>query len=168
MKLTSVDLKYYILSYYRYIRHFFVVATEVPVLNHFVADVIAATNRDVVEIEIKTSLADFFKEFQSKESKHNMYLTGSINNVKLKPIQYKKMPNRLFYAAEKHLIPDILRVLRGTPYGLISVDTSKSQPVEVVKPANKLHTIFPQRVYNRAILRCTSELCTLYKDLLKL
>lgn len=166
-RLTSVEIKSYLLAYYRYVRHFFVVATEVPVINKYVADVVAATNRDVVEVEIKTSLADFYKEFQTKEGKHDLYLKSSIDGtVRLRNDQYKKIPNRLFFAAEKYLIPDMLRVLEGTPYGLIEIDTSKSQPVEVVKTASKLHSVYPQRVYNRAILRCTSELCTLYKIML--
>ena len=91
--------------YYRYIRHFPLVATEVGVLSNYFADVIAATPNDVIEVEIKTSLEDFEHEFKSKDSKHSLYLNELINpGKKLQNTVYKMMPNRLFYAVENRLI----------------------------------------------------------------
>ena len=80
-KLTSIEIKGLVMYYYRYIRHFPLVATEVGVLSNYFADVIAATPNDVIEVEIKTSLEDFEHEFKSKDSKHSLYLNELINNV---------------------------------------------------------------------------------------
>ena len=166
-KLTSVDLKYYIMSYYRYIRHWPVVATEVNTLKSFYADVIAADNQEVVEVEIKTTREDFLQEFTTKQSKHNIYLDfDTTNQHKLSKQAYQLMPNRLFYAAEPHLTSLMVKTLKGTPYGVIEVDWRRAIPAQVIKSANQLHNIFPKQLYNRAVLRATSELVSLYKELL--
>lgn len=166
-KLTSVDLKYYIMAYYRYIRHWPVVATEVNTLKSFYADVIAADTQELVEIEIKTTREDFLKEFSTKESKHNIYLDYDISKQhKLKKQAYQLMPNRFFYAAEKPLAQIMINILKGSPYGVIEVDTNREIPAQVIKSAEQLHRIFPKQLYNRAIHRATSELVSLYRELL--
>ena len=167
-KLTSIDLKYYIMAYYRYIRHWPVVATEVSTLKSFFADVIAADTQELVEIEIKTTREDFLREFSSKESKHNIYLDYDINKAhQLKKQAYQLMPNRMFYAAEPKLASIMVDILKGSPYGVIEVDITRPiSPAQVIKSADLLHQTFPKQLYNRAIHRATSELVSLYKELL--
>ena len=167
--LTSIEIKGLVMYYYRYIRHFPLVATEVGVLSNYFADVIAATPNDVIEVEIKTSLEDFEHEFKSKDSKHSLYLNELINpGKKLQNTVYKMMPNRLFYAVENRLIRDVFRVVEGTPYGVMEITNSLDHPVKVIRPAGKLHHGFPQRVWDRAVSRCSSELTSLYIKELKL
>lgn len=167
-KLTSVDLKYYILSYYRYVRHWCVIATEVNTLKSFIADVIASNGQELIEVEIKTSKEDFLKEFNTKESKHNLYLDYDMKHQhKLSKAAYQLMPNRMFYAAEPELAHFMTNILKGTPYGVIEVDYHKTiYPAQVIKTADQLHSIFPKQLYNKAIHRATSELVSLYKELL--
>lgn len=78
------------------------------------------------------------------------------------------MPNRLFYAVENRLIKDVFRVVEGTPYGVMEITNSLDHPVKVIRPAGKLHHGFPQRVWDRAVSRCSSELTSLYIKELKL
>lgn len=166
IKLTSLDLKYHIMSYYRYTRHWPLVATEVNTLKTFYADVIAADIEELIEVEIKTSREDFLKEFSTKESKHNIYLSKDMNK-ELGKGTYQLMPNRMFYAAEPSLCPLMLDILKGSPYGIIEVDYHRGiTPVQVIKGATKLHNIFPKQLYSRALMRATSELVSLYKELL--
>ena len=167
-RLTSVDLKYYIMAYYRYIRHWPVVATEVNTLRSFYADVIAADTQELIEVEIKTTREDFLKEFSTKESKHNIYLNYDIKGAhSLKKQAYQLMPNRMFYAAEPTLAQIMVKILKGSPYGVIEVDYKRGiSPAQVIKSADLLHSTFPKQLYNRAIHRATSELVSLYKELL--
>lgn len=161
--LTSIEIKGLVMYYYRYIRHWPLVATEVSVLNNYFADVVAASYKEIVEVEIKTSLEDFEHEFKTKESKHNIYLNSLINpNKRLDKKTYNQMPNKLFYAVEPHLIPDVISVVSGTPYGVMEVTKSFDSPIRVVRPAEKLHHNFPQRVYDKAVQRCSSELVSMY------
>ena len=76
------------------------------------------------------------------------------------------MPNRFFYAAEKPLAQIMINILKGSPYGVIEVDTNREIPAQVIKSAEQLHRIFPKQLYNRAIHRATSELVSLYRELL--
>ena len=161
--LTSIELKALLMYYFRFIRHFKLVATEVCVLDSFFADVITTTEKDIVEVEIKTSLSDFEHEFTSKDHKHEIYLNEQLNPGRKLPKQvYKKMPNRLFYAVEPRLTRDVLKIINGTPYGLMEVTKSWDSPVRVVKPAQKLHHTFPSIINERAICRCSSELVSMY------
>lgn len=167
--LTSVEIKALVMYYYRFVRHFPLVATEVSVLDNYFADVIGATDKDIVEVEIKTTLYDFEHEFKSKEAKHNAYLNELINpGHKLPDSMYKIMPNRLFYAVEHHLIKDVFNVVQGTPYGVMEVRKSLNDPIKVIRPAGKLHHGFPNRLWDRTIQRCSSELTSMYAGQLKL
>ena len=108
-------------------------------------------------------MEDFEHEFKTKESKHNIYLNSLITpNKKLDRKTYNQMPNKLFYAVEPHLISDVLSVVSGTPYGVMEVKKTFDSPIRVVRPAEKLHHNFPQRVYDKAVQRCSSELVSMY------
>ena len=149
--------------YYRFIRHWPLVATEVGVLNSDFADVIGACSTDVQEVEIKVSLSDFEHEFKSKQNKHDAYLNELINpGKKLPDPVYKLMPNKLFYAVESHLVKDVFRVVEGTPYGVMEVRKDWNNPVSVIRPAGKLHHGFPTRLWDRTVQRCSSELTSMY------
>lgn len=161
--LTSIEIKGLVMYYYRFVRHWPLVATEVGVLNNYYADVIGANSNEVVEVEIKTTLHDFEHEFQSKKKKHDAYLNELINpGHKLPDQMYKLMPNRLFYAVEPHLIKDVFHVVEGTPYGVMEVHKSINDPIRVVRPAGKLHHGFPTRLWDRTVQRCSSELTSMY------
>lgn len=161
--LTSIEIKGLVMYYYRFIRHWPLVATEVGVLNNYFADVIGACSTDVQEVEIKVSLSDFEHEFKSKQKKHDAYLNELINpGHKLPDPVYKLMPNKLFYAVEPHLVKDVFRVVEGTPYGVMEVRKDWNNPVSVIRPAGKLHHGFPTRLWDRTVQRCSSELTSMY------
>ena len=167
--LTSIEIKGLVMYYYRFIRHWPLVATEVGVLNNYFADVIGACNTDIQEVEIKVSLSDFEHEFKSKQKKHDAYLNEILNpGKKLPDPVYKLMPNKLFYAVEHHLVKDVFQVVEGTPYGVMEVRKDLSNPVSVVRPAGKLHHGFPARLWDRTVQRCSSELTSMYAGQLSL
>ena len=85
--LTSIEIKGLVMYYYRYIRHWPLVATEVSVLNNFFADVVAASYKELVEVEIKTSLEDFEHEFKTKESKHNIYRWRYADHIRARAVR---------------------------------------------------------------------------------
>lgn len=168
MNLTSIEIKALVMYYYRFIRHWPLVATEVGVLDNFFADVIGACDKEIVEVEIKVSLYDFEQEFKSKQKKHDAYLNELVNpGKKLPDPVYKLMPNRMFYAVESHLVKEVFNIVNGTPYGVMEITRDFNNPVKVIRPAGKLHHGFPTRLWDRTVQRCSSELTSMYFGQLK-
>lgn len=177
-ELSSLELKYYILKYYRIERQMPICCTECKCFGTYIADVIAADDKEVIEVEIKTSLSDFNADFDKKQAKHAAYLdstlhvTGSKDSV-LKPNQHYQVPNRFFYAAGPQVAKEILPKLTGLPYGLIIVDPTNSNwalnsSVKIVKQASKINQTYPSAIRKAALARMSSEIINLYESLLGL
>ena len=167
--LTSSVLKFEVLRYFRWVRHYDVVATEVGGYGHTFADVIAGKKgKEVIEIEIKASISDFTKEFETKNKKHAVYLNKSFNTTaKVRNVDTLLIPNKMYYAVAKQHTAVVLDVLKGSPYGVLEVNPAdKTNPVMCVKTAVLLSKPFPITLYEHAIQRATSELVTLYEEVL--
>lgn len=192
-KLTTPELKYYVMKYYRIERQMPIVCTECHVLGSFIADVIAADDKEVIEVEIKNSYSDFSADFDHKQAKHTAYLnttlhvtgatgasaTGTSTNnspdisTNLTKRQTLYIPNRFFYACTPDLGKEILPKLTGLPYGLIVVDPKNpkwnlNSSIKIVKQASKINQIYPSTIRKNALARMSSEIINLYETLLNL
>lgn len=173
-KLTTPEMKYYCLSYFRFQRQFPIVATEVGVFGNYVADVLASDNKEFIETEVKISESDFISDFAHKESKHTAYLDLSLHKTAtIGDSERKTMPNRFYYAVPKEMYRFALEHVKDTPYGLLYVDPtdaklSMNSYVKIVKHGAPINRIYPQKLEHRAIMRMSSELINMYELMLGL
>lgn len=167
-------MKYYILAYYRFQRQYAIAATEVQVFGGFIADVLAGDGKEFVEVEIKVSKEDFYGDFSHKSEKHTAYLDTTLHvEGTLKEKDFLTVPNRFYYGVPKELAKEALGVLKDTPYGLIYVDPedpklSLNGHIKVVKHSAVINRLYPKKLERRAAARMSSELITLYAELLGL
>ena len=170
--LTTPEMKYYILAYYRFQRQYAIAATEVGVFGSYIADVLTSDGKEFIEVEIKISEQDFIHDFSNKSEKHTAYLDSTLNKVAtLKDSERKTMPNRFFYAVPKSLARTARQYVKDTPYGLMYVDPddpklSLNGSIKVVKHAAVINRIYPKDLEKRAISRMSSELVNMYAALL--
>lgn len=170
--LTTPEMKYHVLHYYRFQRQFSIAATEVGVFGSYIADVLASDFKEFVEAEIKISEGDFISDFQHKSAKHTAYLDSTLNKVAtLKESDRKYMPNRFYYAVPKELARFALENVKDTPYGLLYVDPndaklSMNSGIKIVKHSAVINRLYPKDLEKRAIARMSSELINMYETLL--
>ena len=176
-KLTTPEIKYYVMKYYRIERQMPIVCTECHVFGSFIADVIAADDKEVIEVEIKNSYSDFSADFDHKQAKHTAYLnttlqvTGAVGTNDLTKRQTLYIPNRFFYAATPDLAKEIQPQLVGLPYGLIVVDPKNpkwnlNSSIKIVKQASKINQAYPTTIKKNALARMSSEIINLYENLI--
>lgn len=106
----------------------------------FEADVLMVTkSRVVYEYEVKTSRADFKRDF-SKVVKHRIYSDSRPHLVKSR--NYPRKPNHFYYVCEENLI----KLTEIPKYaGLIYI--TKEGKIKTVKKAPKLHSYkFPDNM----------------------
>lgn len=172
--MTSKEIKIALMFYWRFSRGYHLTASEVLTLNvsyyqrkklgvtnkasSFYADVLAINpEKDVLEFEVKTSIADLKNEFRSKELKHTIYQRCSEF-----PKSQCLIPNKLYYVLPKDLIEQAAKILKDTPYGLAQVnhtDVKKRTPMfTFVKRAKKLHDKAPKDLIKVITKRMSSEL----------
>lgn len=170
--LTTEEMKYYILSYYRFQRQYPMAATEVGIFGGYIADILASDYKEFIEVEIKISEGDLNNDFQHKEDKHTAYLDNTLHKTgTLSQDMYEKMPNKFFYAVPVELAKTALQMIKGTPYGLIYVDTnnmklSANSFVKIMKHSNTINRIYPKKLEHACIARMSSEIINLYETLL--
>lgn len=172
--LTTPEMKYYVLAYYRFQRQNSIAATEVGVFGNFIADVLASDGKEFTEVEIKISESDFMADFSHKSEKHTAYLDTTINKVAtLKESDRAYMPTRFYYAVPKELVRTALSLVKDTPYGLMYVDPndpklSMNGAIKIVKHSAIINRTYPKKLEKRAIARMSSELVNLYQTMLDL
>jgi len=170
--LTTEEMKYYILSYYRFQRQYPMTATEVGIWGGYIADVLASDYKEFIEVEIKISENDLINDFQHKEEKHTAYLDTTLHKTATLPTElYAMMPNKFLYAVPVELYKTALELIKGTPYGLIYVDTnnmklSANSFVKVAKHSNTINRVYPKKLEHACIARMSSEIINLYETLL--
>lgn len=170
--LTTPEMKYYCLSYFRFQRQFPIAATEVHVFGGYIADVLVSDYKEFIEAEVKISESDFLSDFSHKESKHTAYLDLSIHKTAtIGDSERKKMPNRFYYAVPKELARFALEHVKDTPYGLMYVDPndgklSMNSFVKIVKHGAVINRIYPEKLERMAIMRMSSELVNMYELML--
>lgn len=157
-----------VLSYFRFTRRCFYVATEVGVYN---SDVLAITpNNKVIEIEVKNSIADFKNEFkkgyrrygiEDKIKKHNVYAKGKSEWV----------PN-YFYFAGSPMFSQKMKIYLDkieSPYGVIEVENglvSFRPQCRVIRRAKALQSnVVNDKVRSSILYRMSSEIIGRRKDL---
>jgi hypothetical protein len=135
-------------------RYFMACTTEMEICNGFIADVVAIKeDRQIYEVEIKTSKADLrselksikqvlsgavldHKEYGAKYEKHKMYITGKYENWS-GDINTFTAANRFYFAIPEALKEVAIEGLDGSPYGVILL--GKKYVSHVLKRAKLLH-----------------------------
>lgn len=172
--LSTVEMKYYCLSYYRYQRQYPIAATEVPVFGSYIADILASDFKEFVEVEIKISESDMLADFSHKSEKHTAYLDSTLNKTAILGDKDRiAMPNKFLYAVPINMRSFALSLVKGTPYGLITVDPSdpklsNNSFIKVVKHSGTINHVYPKKLETPAIARMSSEIINLYESQLDL
>jgi len=163
--MDSNAIKHYLHYYYRFNRQYDYVATEVdlglPYLGYGnIADLAVCNDKELIEIEVKTSIKDFKADFV--KNKHAIY-KGEIKDL---PTSYTKgkynyiVPNKFYFALSNELylkergtIEIILQDFVG--YGLIILLGDRHY---VNRRATLIHKLKPESfVYNRIARRSSAE-----------
>ena len=101
--LTTPEMKYYMLAYFRFQRQYPIVATEVGVFGNYIADVLASDYKEFVEVEVKISERDFLYDFSHKDAKHTAYLDLTLHKTAtISETDRKTMSNKFYYAVPGH------------------------------------------------------------------
>lgn len=170
--LSTPEMKYYVLSYYRFQRQYPIAATEVQVFGNYIADVLASDlSTEFVEVEIKISESDMLADFQHKSEKHTAYLDSVLHKEGslLSKKESLTIPNKFMYAVPKELRKFSIDLVKGTPYGLIVVDPDNSALannsfIKVVKHSDIINRIYPKDLERRSLMRMSSEIINLYES----
>lgn len=149
-------------SWLRFGRQMPYVATEIGPSGSWLADVSAATTQTLVEIEIKTSLADLRRDFETKKYKHQVFESSET--------LHRWQPNKMYFLVPKNLTLGAEEELakRNPRYGLIVFDEEKYGPREwdclsVSRRAGALHERPPSPdVLEAFVRRMGSELSFFY------
>lgn len=157
--MNSVAVKTAVLCFCRFAKRYEYISTE---CGEFSADVLASNGKELMEVEVKVSKADFNRDFSKR--KHRIYARP---DEPVSPYSVRDwIPNKFYFAVPEHLKDAVLEVLKGDyqKYGLMVVGEGRiDQAVTVVKKAQPLHSrpILPA-VLRKILLRCTSDLCHFY------
>jgi|GEM_PF-3256978 len=108
--MTSDELKYAVMQYWRFKRQALYIATEVGGYTPNIKDVLMVCGKSIVEVECKVSASDFLADF--KKRKHFYYAEG---------VEYYNTPNRLYYAVPHDLAINESVFDQFPKYGLLRV-----------------------------------------------
>jgi len=149
--MKSLECKVKVLHYFRFVRRFKFIATEV---GRFNSDILVSDETQIIEIEVKCSIADLKNEI--KKRKHSIYS---------EPTSYYKkyIPNYFFFAVPESLIERIKLYLSDSPYGLISISekeikAKKDVYCKIMKKSKQIHKNFNLKLHDQIVLRMGSEL----------
>ena len=170
--LSTPEMKYYVMHYYRFQRQYPIVATEVGVFGDFIADVLASDlEKEFIEVEIKISESDMLSDFQHKSMKHTAYLDSVLHKEasQLTQNDRKLMPTKFLYAVPREMRRFATEQVKGTPYGLIIVDPldatlGNNSFIKIVKHSDIINRSYPKALERRAMMRMSSEIINLYES----
>lgn len=173
--LSTPEMKYYVMHYYRIQRQYPICATEVGVFSGFIADVLASDlQKEFVEVEVKISESDMLSDFEHKSLKHSAYLDTVLHKEgTLKDSDRKLMPTKFLYAVPHEMRKFAKEMVTGTPYGLIVVDPtdmslSNNSFIKVVKHSDIINRTYPKDLERPALMRMSSEIINLYESQLEI
>lgn len=156
---TSAEIKAEAMAWLRYGKRMTAVCTEVR-HGYYVMDVLGCNAQASIEVEVKTSKADFKKDFDNKAPKFFMYESADSTQ------HTAKVPNQIYYAVPENLKEYGLALLeeRFPKAGLVvyrpELELLAGKNLELVRSARKLHGKAPARVFlHDVFLRTSSELC---------
>jgi len=145
IKITSLHLKAAVMSYFRFKRQW-LCASEC--LN---SDVIAITNKDVIEVEIKVNKYDLWKG-EAKKSIHNQYKN---------PEKYKgwHLPNRYYMCVPEYLLEEAKKWVEETndKYGIILYKHECFNDICMIKKAKTIHKNVNPNYAHAVMMRVCSE-----------
>lgn len=140
--------------YLRFKQRYIDVATE---CGRFNADILAHNGKEIIEVEVKTSIADLRNDMKKK--KHYYYQK-----------QHKATPNKFYFAIPRKLRDAAIELTENTPYGIIAVKKIIiDKPVRardidfcfIYKRAKPLTNIVSTELIRDIHMRCSSELINL-------
>ncbi|GAG36317.1 unnamed protein product [marine sediment metagenome] len=148
MKITSFDIKYALMYYFRFKRQW-LCASEC--MNN---DIMAITDKDIVEVEVKISKYDLWKG-EAKKRKHEYMINPSGWSL-------MSMPNRFYICVPIYLEEEARRWVNqiNKKYGIIRYDPqfSKYDAISISKSAISLHNnIANKRIERKIMMRVCAE-----------
>ncbi len=155
MIMNSNEIKTKVLHYLRFKRSYPLVATEAGKKKKNNADVLASDFNEIVEVEVKISLADLKNDFL--KMKHERYKNPRTHYT----------PNKFYFAIPANLTKNALDLTEGTSYGVLEVSEkpltgyTKESFVKVVKSATVLKEKYCKKLEHEIILRLSSEMIRL-------
>lgn len=141
------------MAYMRYRRRWPYIATEV---GNYGADLVASDGKQLVEVEVKISMADLVADF--KKTKHSRYGDSA-------GVDDRWEPNKFYFAVPSYLKDHALRRLEDVPrYGLLTIGDGPVDNCTVVeKRAAVLHSRAASPcTLSAMVMRASSDLVTLY------
>jgi len=168
--MDSYTIKNRVMAHYRLTYGYKLIASEVGPWNSDV--LVGKKNKEIIEIEVKTSFADFKNDFKKykeygrqkiKVYKHETYFNSK---------KFYYIPNKFYFAVSENLKDKVLRHLQkiNSPYGLIVANQDplsygkkgrvkkKFVYAYVVKQAQPIHLNYPKDLAYAIELRMGSEL----------
>lgn len=162
---NAESIKLALLLSYRFSRGAYLVSTE---CGNYSSDVLAVDKDGTfTEIEVKVSLTDFKADF--KKPKHKIFEHATTLKEMAWDKKFAFVPHQFYFAVPESLVPEVLPLLMGKPYGVISVPDIKFVPsmnwiqrmkyLKVVKRASEMrkHKITEQE-RKVIIARMSSEM----------
>ena len=159
MSASSVDIVAALVCWLRFSKQMPYTATEME-LGRFRADVFGAHKSECIEVEVKVSMRDLKREFETKKGKHRLYSEDNSG--------WKTPPNRVYFAVPHVLKDHALELLetKAPQYGLLFMQEDnfyhESVPwklLRVAKSAKWLHRERPKDSLLSAVLdRMGSEI----------
>ena len=151
-------IKLQLFKYFRFDRDYVFVCSEG--INN--ADINAINDKNLVEVEIKTSKSDFLKEFDKKS--------------KIKKLKHSRYNKKFYFCVPEDLkcfIETYLKENGYTSYGILIIKEKRifnhKSHIEVYKKAKRLHTKPPTlNIFYKIGKRVESEMCNLYEKIVNL
>lgn len=156
--LSSKEIKTKLMHFFRFRKRYKFIATEA---GRWESDVLVGNEEEVIEIEVKVSLADFKNDFKKK--KHSVYKNPT-------PYHKGNLPNKFYFCVPPELVGEVMPLLKGSPYGLLECLADKITPkgsfIKTIKKAEELRQGVSKKLLHALQLRMGSELIrTRIKDL---
>ena len=162
--MDSFEMKTKLLHYWRFKRRYIYSATEA---GKFKSDVLVSNEKEIVEIEVKTTfqnLKDDFLKKKKERKKHEIYSAPTVWYAKF-------LPNKFYFAIPKELVTKTVGYLSQSNYGIIEVSNKKitnSKKVfycKIIKKASIMNPHFNEKLQHQIILRMGSEIIRLRMEL---
>lgn len=148
-------MKNKVLHYLRFKRNYPLVATEAGKKKKNNADVLASNFEEIIEVEIKISLADLKNDFN--KIKHDRYQNPRTQFT----------PNKFYFGVPRNLTKAALELTENTFYGVLEVSDrpltgfTKESFVTVEKSAKTLKEKYCKKLEHEILMRLSSELIRL-------
>ena len=149
--MNSLEIKHALMSYFRFKRQW-ICATET-----LLADVMAITDKDIIEVEVKISKSDLW-EGEARKRKHKLFINPS-------PSRQSYMPNKFYICVPTELSEEAEKWVAevNSNYGIIICKNhfapEKRYPFNIVitKSAKRLHDKFSNNLKESIMKRVCTE-----------